>query len=70
MLAGALPRLRMGAHVDVYKNDENGRPTKHLVQTSRRCPECGEPLTGAVVPLEGHDAKQIHVSCLRGGRSA
>lgn len=60
-MSPVLPKMRMGAHVDVFK-DVGGKKT--LVQTSRKCRVCQQDLTGMVIP---DGAGQIHASC-KGGR--
>lgn len=53
-------RVRVSAHVDVYKNDEQGRPTV-LVSTTRPCAECGAPLVGVVISVNKNE--QVHAAC-------
>ena len=53
--------MRLGAHVDVFKDTENGE--RVLVQTSRTCHVCGRQLTGAVIPVDGD--RQVHIECGR-----
>jgi hypothetical protein len=53
-------RVKVGAHVEVFKDDER-TGQRLLVHTSRPCAKCGEPLDGVVVP-EGKK-RQIHAVC-------
>jgi hypothetical protein len=57
-----MPGMRLSAHFDLFKNDEE-TGEKILVSTSRLCTPCGKPLTGAVVPVDGD--RQVHVECAR-----
>ena len=55
-----LDRVRVGAHVDLFKRDpDTGEQV--LVSTTRPCCECGFPLEGVIVPV-GKEA-QAHAKC-------
>jgi hypothetical protein len=54
-----LPGVKVGAHVEVFKDDERtGQRT--LVHTSRPCARCGQPLDGVVIPK---GRIQVHMRC-------
>lgn len=60
--SSTLDRVRLSAHVDVFRRDpDTGEQT--LVSTTRPCCECGYPLDGLVVPVG--DEAQAHPHCLR-----
>lgn len=55
-----LERVRISAHVDVWKNNERGEKDV-LVKTTRPCAECGLPLTGLIVAI--NKSEQAHAAC-------
>lgn len=54
-----MPGLRVGAHVELFKEDEE-TGDQILVHTSRPCGNCGMPLDGVVIPK---GKSQVHAVC-------